>query len=79
MEGGGGGVGREGGGDGGAISVCGGEGARKWVSHLYNHCDFLCAPFSQAISAVDLALWDALGKLRREPVYALLGGKTRVW
>eukprot|EP00731_Ephydatia_muelleri_P038883 Em0964g4a len=32
---------------------------------------------SQAISAVDLALWDALGKIRREPVYALLGGKTR--
>ena len=31
----------------------------------------------QAISAVDLALWDLLGKLRDEPVWALLGGKTK--
>ena len=31
----------------------------------------------QAISAVDLALWDLLGKLRGEPVYALLGGTTK--
>lgn len=30
-----------------------------------------------AISAVDLALWDVLGKLRGEPVYAMLGGKTK--
>lgn len=30
-----------------------------------------------AISAVDLALWDALGRVRREPVYAMLGGKTK--
>jgi L-rhamnonate dehydratase len=30
-----------------------------------------------AISAVDLALWDLLGKLRGEPVHALLGGAVR--
>ena len=31
----------------------------------------------QVISAVDLALWDLLGKIKGEPVYALLGGKTK--
>ncbi|CAN5614129.1 L-rhamnonate dehydratase [soil metagenome] len=30
-----------------------------------------------AISAVDLALWDLCGKLRDEPVYMLLGGRTK--
>jgi L-rhamnonate dehydratase len=30
-----------------------------------------------AISAVDLALWDLLGKQRQEPVYALIGGQVR--
>ena len=30
-----------------------------------------------AISAVDLAVWDLLGKLRGEPVYAMIGGKVR--
>jgi len=30
-----------------------------------------------AISVVDLALWDLLGRLRDEPVYALIGGSTR--
>lgn len=34
-------------------------------------------PCSQAISAVDLALWDLLGKIRGVPVYSLLGGKTK--
>lgn len=30
-----------------------------------------------AISVVDLALWDLLGKLRDEPVYRLVGGATK--
>ncbi|GFJ86802.1 hypothetical protein Prum_004440 [Phytohabitans rumicis] len=30
-----------------------------------------------AISGVDLALWDLLGQIRQEPVYAMLGGAVR--
>ena len=38
---------------------------------LYNH-----ALFMQAISAVDMALWDTVGKIYNAPVYKLLGGYT---
>lgn len=31
----------------------------------------------QCISAIDIAIWDLLGKIRGEPVYAMLGGKVR--
>ncbi|KFG67575.1 mandelate racemase/muconate lactonizing enzyme family protein [Microvirga sp. BSC39] len=30
-----------------------------------------------AISAVDIALWDALGQITKKPIYALLGGQMR--
>ena len=30
-----------------------------------------------AISAVDIALWDLMGKITKQPVYRLLGGKTK--
>ena len=30
-----------------------------------------------AISAVDIALWDLLGKAAKQPVYRLLGGRTK--
>lgn len=30
-----------------------------------------------AMSVVDLALWDLLGQIRQEPVWAMIGGKTR--
>ncbi len=36
---------------------------------LAKHC-----VLTQAIAAVDIALWDALGKLLQQPVYKLLGG-----
>lgn len=29
------------------------------------------------ISAIDLALWDLVGKIRKEPVYKMIGGATR--
>src|SRR5580658_10464756 len=31
----------------------------------------------EAISAIDIAFWDILGKATAQPVYNLLGGKTR--
>jgi L-rhamnonate dehydratase len=30
-----------------------------------------------AISVVDLAIWDLLGKIRNEPVFKMIGGRTK--
>jgi galactonate dehydratase len=38
---------------------------------------FMGAVLSAAVSAIDIALWDILGKVTGQPVYQLLGGKTR--
>jgi len=38
---------------------------------------FQGAPLQAALSAIDIALWDILGKSFGKPVYELLGGKTR--
>ena len=38
---------------------------------------FMGSDLSAALSAVDVALWDILGKLTEQPVFQLLGGKCR--
>lgn len=40
-----------------------------WVGHGF--------PLQPAMAAVDIALWDAVAKVRGVPVYALLGGHSR--
>jgi D-galactarolactone cycloisomerase len=51
---------------------------RTWEK-LYAHCrDFGSAgPYIDAISAIDIALWDIMGKTAGLPVWALLGGRYR--
>jgi L-alanine-DL-glutamate epimerase-like enolase superfamily enzyme len=59
-------------------------GADPWdVEFLWQHMYRKTLAFGRkgigmtAISAVDIALWDLLGKSARQPVYRLLGGRTK--
>jgi galactonate dehydratase len=45
--------------------------------YLYRNAHFMGAAVGGALGAIDIALWDIAGKHRGEPVYALLGGRTR--
>ena len=49
---------------------------RHW-HYLYRRSPFRGSVLSGLVSAVDLALWDLLGKVRQEPVHQLLGGAVR--
>jgi L-lyxonate dehydratase len=59
-------------------------GADPWdVEQLWQHMYRKTMAFGRkgigmvAISAVDIALWDLMGKAARQPVYRLLGGRTK--
>ncbi len=59
-------------------------GSDPWdVEFLWQHMYRLTMAFGRkgigmvAISAVDIALWDLLGKAAKQPVYRLLGGRTK--
>ena len=59
-------------------------GANPWdIEFLWQHMYRNTMAFGRkgigmtAISAVDIALWDLLGKAAKQPVYRLLGGRTK--
>jgi L-rhamnonate dehydratase len=59
-------------------------GADPWeIEYLWQHMYRKTMAFGRkgvgmaAISAVDIALWDILGKSAKQPVYRLLGGRTK--
>jgi L-alanine-DL-glutamate epimerase-like enolase superfamily enzyme len=53
------------------------------IEYLWERMYRVTHPFGRkgsgmaAISAIDLALWDAVGKALRQPVFRLLGGRTK--
>ena len=51
---------------------------RHWQA-MFSHANFFghAGAEMRAISAIDLALWDLLGRATRQPVMNLLGGQTR--
>jgi gluconate/galactonate dehydratase len=51
----------------------------KNTSEFYKHSFYLSRSMeaTSALSAVEMACWDIVGKSCKEPVYNLLGGKTR--
>jgi L-rhamnonate dehydratase len=59
-----------------------GEDARN-LNKIWDELYRACLPYGRkglpimAISTVDLALWDLVGKVRQEPVYNLIGGLSR--
>lgn len=57
-----------------------GKDPRKIEHHfqtISRHAHFMGSTLSAALSAIDIALWDILGKSVDLPVYQLLGGKCR--
>ena len=59
-----------------------GRDARQ-IDHLWAEMKLACETFGlggaelRALSAIDIALWDLLGKHSGQPIYQLLGGKSR--
>ncbi len=59
-----------------------GQDARQ-IDQLWSQMKLACETFGsggaevRAMSAIDIALWDLLGKLCGQPIYQLLGGKSR--
>ena len=47
------------------------------AQYMYRNAHFMGASITGAIAAIDIALWDIVGKYFQAPVYELLGGRCR--